>query len=140
MYLTTWIDKTGGTLQTAKFLGIKRNAVYAWRHGVAFPRPATMKLIVDRTRGRVSYKEMIEEYVARKKKAAPKAKATKAKGTIGKSKKVATPKMRKSDWKKLDKLKSKNKRPSGAVAFAAAKTFANAVKKKSKGKKVDPGF
>jgi predicted CopG family antitoxin len=66
MLLSTWIDKNGGTLKTGKILGIKRNAVYAWRKGLALPRPAAMKAIVKVTHGKVSYTDMIEEYLEKK--------------------------------------------------------------------------
>lgn len=66
MKLTTWIEKNGGNGPTGALLGIARNNVYAWGAGVALPRPAMMKRIVELTRGKVSYAEMVEEFVHRK--------------------------------------------------------------------------
>jgi hypothetical protein len=65
MLLSTWIDKNGGTLKTGSLLGMKRNCVYAWRHGVALPRPMVMKTIVQKSGGKVTYGEMIDEYLTR---------------------------------------------------------------------------
>jgi hypothetical protein len=80
MKLSTWIDKNGGTTRTGEILGVQRNCVYAWRKGVALPRAIVMKKIKDRTRGAVSYDEMIEEFLAKKglrAKSKPKAKTGK---------------------------------------------------------------
>ncbi len=84
MLLSTWIDKNGGTGKTGLLLGLRRNCVYAWRHGRALPRAAVMKAIVKKSGGRVSYSDMVDEYLekrtrstkvttARKKKASKKA-------------------------------------------------------------------
>ncbi len=67
MLFSTWIDRNGGTLKTGKILGLKRNVVYAWRHQIALPRPALMKAIVKKSGGKVSYADIIEEYLDKRK-------------------------------------------------------------------------
>lgn len=120
MYLSTWIDKNGGTLKTANKLGVKRNVVYAWLHGIARPRPETMKLILQKSGGKVGYADMIDEYLEKKKA---------AKGTKVKSKKKVKAKTGKIVLKKNGKLTK-----AGKVLVSMSK------KKKPKSKKVDPGF
>lgn len=66
MKLSTWIDSNGGNAATGKILGIQRNVSYAWRNGVALPRPEMMRAIVKKTRGRVSYGEMVEEFLEKR--------------------------------------------------------------------------
>lgn len=63
MKLSTWIDKNGGNAATGKILNVGRNRVYSWRAGVALPNPQMMYRIVKTTRGRVSYAEIIGEWV-----------------------------------------------------------------------------
>lgn len=88
MKLSTWIDNKGGTAATGTLLGVARNCVYAWREGVALPRPPMMMKIVKVTHGQVSFKEMIEEHVELK--AARSKKATKKKSTKTKVDRTAT--------------------------------------------------
>jgi hypothetical protein len=102
MLLSTWIDKNGGTLKTGSLLGMKRNCVYAWRHGVALPRPMVMKTIVQKSGGKVTYGEMIDEYLTRRKKfsTAGKKKTVAAVKKNGKAKFVKNKKTTKTVGKK----------------------------------------
>lgn len=105
MLLSTWIDKNGGTMKTGNLLGLKRNVVYAWRKGVALPRPAAMKAIVTKSGGRVSYGEMIDEYLAKKKngKATKKViKTASKKKSTGKTTKPSKATPKKAKGKKVD--------------------------------------
>jgi hypothetical protein len=63
MKLSTWIESKGGNVKAAALLGVNRNCAYAWRRGVALPRAHIMKLIVAKTSGKVSYAEMVDEYL-----------------------------------------------------------------------------
>lgn len=119
MLLTQWIDKNGGAGPTSALLGLKRNAIYAWRIGRALPRPEAMAKIYTRTKGRVSYKEMVEEHLDRKAKLATKKKKP---GKIIKS-------------PKLSALKKKQHK---VLKQAIRKEAAKAKKKRTA--KIDPGF
>jgi hypothetical protein len=66
MNLSQWIDKNGGTVKTGNLLKIKRNCVYAWRKGIALPRPEVMVLIKRKSAGKVTIDEMVTEYVGRR--------------------------------------------------------------------------
>lgn len=98
MLLSAWIEKNGGTLKTGNLLGVQRNVVYAWRRG-GLPRAALMKTIVTKTKGRVSYADMIEGHLAKRTAAVKKTpKATKKTLKAVKGKPVA----KKAKSKKID--------------------------------------
>lgn len=65
MKLSTWIEKNGGTGKTGVLLGVKSNNVYAWQQGNALPRPRLLKLINQKSRGRVAIAEIVDEYLAK---------------------------------------------------------------------------
>lgn len=92
MMLSTWIKKQGGTGAVGKLLNVERNCVYAWLHGTSIPRPITMQQVVKKSRGAVSYDDMIEEY---KVNMAKKAKQATYKKPVSQVKPSKTPKPKK---------------------------------------------
>ncbi len=62
MTLREWIDGLG-QVEVAKKLKVKRQHVHNWRRRSNLPRPATMVKIVKLTKGKVTYREMLEDYV-----------------------------------------------------------------------------
>ncbi len=62
MNLTQWIEKNGVT-GIANYLKINRSVVGHWKGGKVLPRPEMMQVIVKRTKGQITYAEMIEEYL-----------------------------------------------------------------------------
>lgn len=68
MKLSVWIKEKGGNTMAARFLGVERNCAYAWVEGISLPRAHVMKLIVQKSKGKVTYKEMVDEYLEKKSK------------------------------------------------------------------------
>ena len=62
MTLQSWIKKTG-TKEVAKICGVDRNCVWQWAHFVSVPADKKKVLIVRASRGKVTYKEIIEPYL-----------------------------------------------------------------------------
>lgn len=123
MKLSTWIDQTGGTVKSAAALNVKRNVVYAWRKGVAMPRPFTMQAIVKHTRGKVSYDEIINEY--------------RTKREEGKAKKKAkTPKPNAKVLKTLARKSGKTNRKAATASPAKKKSGTQGARKRP----IHPGF
>jgi len=123
MRLSHWIKEQGGTAKVGQLLDIKRNAVYAWLAGTAIPRPITMQKLVVKSKGKVTYDDIINEYkanLARRKE--KRAAARPAKGA--KKPKVKNPAPAKTPKTVAKPAKLKSSKP------------AKAAKKK----KVDPGF
>ena len=62
MTLRNWVKRNGGPKKTAMLLtGTRDAAIRMWLRGDNTPRASTMYEIYKLTRGRVSYKTMIEE-------------------------------------------------------------------------------
>lgn len=61
MLLRDWIIKTGPT-KVAKLLKVRPQTVSQWRLTDALPKPTTMVKIYKLTKGRVSYKNMVEHF------------------------------------------------------------------------------
>ena len=96
MLLSQWIEAQGGPEKVSATLGVKRNCVYAWKAGRAIPRVQHMKTIVTKSKGKVSYEEMINPYLAMvskqaKGKKTPKAKAVKKPKAKTAKKKISKP-------------------------------------------------
>jgi DNA-binding transcriptional regulator YdaS (Cro superfamily) len=90
MKLSAWVREIGGNKEAGRFLGVERNCAYAWVKGTALPRAHVMKAIVQKTRGKVTYKDMVDEYL--EKRASGKKKTVKKKKA--KSKKPAKKKVK----------------------------------------------
>ena len=67
MTLEKWIKKRG-VVKTAQDLGTSRINVYYWCNGRCLPNAVRMRDIVKLSKGRVSYKKMIEEHIEMKNK------------------------------------------------------------------------
>lgn len=65
MNLSNWIKEVGQS-NTAKKLGISTATVNHWLKYKALPRPLLMIKIHELSCGAVTYKEMIEDFVAHK--------------------------------------------------------------------------
>jgi molybdenum-dependent DNA-binding transcriptional regulator ModE len=63
MNLSKWIEKNGGINRAAKQLGVSIHRVYAWQAYACLPKAAMMRQIFEKTRGAVSYKELVDEYL-----------------------------------------------------------------------------
>lgn len=66
MTLQAWIEKTGPK-KVAAMMGVDNSTVYTWGAGQSLPRAHHLKKIVKVTRGRVSYKQMVEHVVKNQK-------------------------------------------------------------------------
>lgn len=66
MTLQAWIDSKG-PMNVAHLLKVDSSTVHTWKAGTSLPRPKIMVHIHQLSRGRVTYKSMIET-VARNKK------------------------------------------------------------------------
>lgn len=66
MTLSTWIEKTKPK-KVAQLLNVDPSTVSQWRNFAAFPRPYHMKQIVSLSKGRVTYKSIVENYLANQK-------------------------------------------------------------------------
>lgn len=66
MTLQKWIQSKGGYKKVAKLLGVSPMATYWWLNGTGLPKAQHMRKIVKISKGKVSYKEMIEPYFASK--------------------------------------------------------------------------
>lgn len=61
-----WIDSQGGPRKVAHMLGSDSSLVSNWLSRVAIPRPLTMREIVKRSKGRVTYDDIIDETMPKK--------------------------------------------------------------------------
>ncbi len=61
MTLSDWIDKTGQK-KVARIADVNTSTVSMWKCGRALPRPKSMVAICKASKGRVSYKTMIETF------------------------------------------------------------------------------
>ena len=50
-------------IKIAKICKVEPRTIYKWRSGKTLPTPHNMQHIVRKTKGRVSYKDMIEFYL-----------------------------------------------------------------------------
>jgi DNA-binding transcriptional regulator YdaS (Cro superfamily) len=66
MKLSAWVKEIGGNKAAGEFLGVERNCAYSWVKGTALPRAHVMKAIVQKTRGKVTYKDMVDEYLEKR--------------------------------------------------------------------------
>lgn len=66
MTLGDWIIKTGPK-KVANLTGMDPSTVSSWRNYETVPRPKTMVLIHKLTKGKVSYRTIIETFVAKNK-------------------------------------------------------------------------
>ena len=66
MTLQAWISEKG-PMNVAHLLKVDSSTVHVWRAGTSLPRPKQMVKIHQLSRGKVSYKTMVET-VARNKK------------------------------------------------------------------------
>jgi hypothetical protein len=66
MTLRTWIDQKG-PMNVAHLLKVDSSTVQTWKAGTSLPRPKHMIKIHQLSRGRVSYKAMIETVAKNKK-------------------------------------------------------------------------
>ncbi len=62
MTLRQWIINTGPK-EVAKLCNVDPSTVSAWKVGKAFPRPKKLLTIHKISKGRVSYKELVEGFV-----------------------------------------------------------------------------
>lgn len=67
MTLSTWIEKTKPK-KVAQLLNVDPSTVSQWRNHAAFPRARHMKQIVALSKGEVSYKSIVENYLANQEK------------------------------------------------------------------------
>lgn len=66
MTLQAWIDKEGPK-NIANLLKVDSSTVQTWKAGSSLPRPKLMMKIHQLSRGKVSYKSMIETVAKNKK-------------------------------------------------------------------------
>ena len=59
---TKWINKKG-TVALAKQLKTTDSVIRVWRTGRSIPKARTMKEIITLTRGKISYKDIVEHYL-----------------------------------------------------------------------------
>ena len=62
MTLCDWIVKTGPK-EVAKLLNVDPSTVSLWRKGANIPHVKTMVKIVKTTKGKVTYRDIIEPFV-----------------------------------------------------------------------------
>lgn len=62
MTLQAWIEKTGPK-KVAALMGVDNSTVYTWGAGQSLPRAQHLQKIVKVTKGKVSYKQMVETVV-----------------------------------------------------------------------------
>lgn len=61
---SAWIN-TKGDSYLADILNVTEGSAGHWRRGHCIPRPAHMKKIVEMSRGRISYEDIIENYLSK---------------------------------------------------------------------------
>lgn len=66
MQLSTWIEKEGPK-KVAKDFGVDPSTVSFWRKGKSLPRPHHMAQIVKRSKGKVTFANIIEHFLANNK-------------------------------------------------------------------------
>ncbi len=66
MQLKDWIIETGPK-KAARLLGVEPQTVSQWRVGKALPRPENLVAIFKLSKGKVTYKEMIERFARARK-------------------------------------------------------------------------
>lgn len=60
MTLQSWVKKMGGPQEVAVILEVTNHAVRRWLRKESAPRTDTMIKIVNLTKGKVSYKDIVE--------------------------------------------------------------------------------